>query len=103
MGDYLLESLRALKDLPIVGDVRGKGLFAGIEFIRDKKTKEPISEKRMGKIMKDVIDQGVLVGRTNFSLPGMNTIMNFAPALVITKDQVDQIVSAVKKAIEIHC
>ena len=53
--------------------------------------------------MKNVIDEGVLVGRTNFSLPGMNNIMNFAPALIITKDQVDQIVSAVKKAIENNC
>lgn len=103
MGNYLLNSLNSLKDLPIVGDVRGKGLFAGIEFVKDKNTKEPITEKTMANIMKNVIDEGVLVGRTNFSLPGMNNIMNFAPALIITKDQVDQIVSAVKNAIEKNC
>jgi len=103
MGDYLLDSLKSLEDLPLVGDVRGKGLFAGIEFVKDKKTKEPITEKIMAKIMKNVVDERVLVGRTNFSLPGMNTIMNFAPALIITKDQVDHIVSVVKNAIEKNC
>lgn len=103
MGDYLLKSLETLSDMPLVGDVRGKGLFAGIEFVLDKKTKEPLPEKEMAAMMKAMVDQGVLVGRTNFSLPGMNNIMNFAPALIITRDQVDQIVSAVKKAIEINC
>jgi taurine-pyruvate aminotransferase len=100
LGDYFLERLKELSDLPIVGDVRGKGLFCGLEFVRDKKTKEPISEAEMGKIMAAVAQQGVLVGRTNTSLPGNNTIMNFAPALVVTKEQLDQIVAAVKTALE---
>ena len=40
-GAYLLERLEELKDSDIVGDVRGKGLFSGIEFVRDPKTREP--------------------------------------------------------------
>ncbi len=100
MGDYLLESLKGLEDFQLIGDIRGKGLFVGIEFVKDKKTKEPISDQVMGSIIKDVAEEGVLVGRTNFSLPGNNTIMNFAPSLVVTKDQIDQIVAAVKKAVE---
>jgi taurine-pyruvate aminotransferase len=102
VGQYLLEGLKTLEDFPIVGDVRGKGLFCGIEFVKDKKTKEPITEARMGKLMNDVTAQGVLVGRTNASLPEMNTIMNFAPALVAAKDQMDRIVTAVKAAIELN-
>jgi len=100
MGEYLLERLKELEDMPIVGDVRGKGLFCGIEFVRDQKSKQPITEKTMAEIMNAVTAEGVLVGRTNTSLPGNNTIMNFAPALCITKDQVDKIVSAVRAAIE---
>ncbi len=100
VGQYLLEGLKTLEDFPIVGNVRGKGLFCGVEFVKDKKTKEPITEAQMGKIMGDVAAQGVLVGRTSSSLPGMNTIMNFAPALVATKDQMDQIVAAIKKVVE---
>lgn len=102
VGKYLLEGLKTLEDFPIVGNVRGKGLFCGVEFVKDKKTKEPITEAQMGKLMGDVAARGVLVGRTNSSLPGMNTIMNFAPALVATKDQMDQIVAAVKAAIELN-
>ena len=102
VGQYLLEGLKTLEDFPIVGDVRGKGLFCGIEFVKDKKTKEPITEAQMGKLMSDVAAQGVLVGRTNTSLPGMNTIMNFAPALVATTDQMDQIIAAIRAAIELN-
>jgi len=102
VGKYFLEELKALEDFPIVGNVRGQGLFCGVEFVKDKKTKEPITEAQMGKIVGDVAAQGVLVGRTASSLPGMNTIMNFAPALVATKDQMDQIVAAVKASIEMN-
>jgi taurine-pyruvate aminotransferase len=57
-------------------------------------------EAEMGRIMGLVAAEGVLIGRTNSSLPGNNTIMNFAPALIATKADIDEIVAAVKKAIE---
>lgn len=42
MGDKLLLRLHAaLDDLPWVGDIRGKGLFLGIEIVADKKSKSP--------------------------------------------------------------
>lgn len=100
MGDYLLSQLKTLLDYDIVGDVRGIGLFAGVEFVQDKDTKMPITEGQMATLMGNVVAEGVIVGRTNSSLPGMNTIMNFAPSLTITKEQVDQIVAAVRAAIE---
>ena len=100
VGAYLLESLQALADLPVVGDIRGRGLFCGLEFVRDKKTREPIGEAEMARLVAQVAAEGVLVGRTASSLPGNNTIMNFAPALVATRDQIDRIVAAVKTAVE---
>lgn len=100
MGSYFLESLKALSDLPLVGDVRGRGLFCGIEFVKDKKTKQPITEAEMARLMTNVAKEGVLVGRTNTSLPGNNTIMNFAPALTASKTEIDRIVAAVKAGIE---
>jgi taurine-pyruvate aminotransferase len=42
----------------------------------------------------------VLLGRTNSSLPGLNTTLYYAPALVITKDEVDRMVQATQKGIE---
>lgn len=83
-----------------MGDVRGKGLFCGIEFVRNKQTKESITEGEIARIMALVAAEGVLVGRTASSLPGNNTIMNFAPALIATKTDMDEIVTAVKRALE---
>jgi len=100
IGEYLLEKLQELKDLPIVGDVRGVGLFCGVEFVRDKATKEPVSEAEMATIMGNMMAQNVIVGRTNSSITGLNTVMNFAPCLIITKEQVDRIVGAVRNAVE---
>jgi taurine-pyruvate aminotransferase len=100
VGAYLLAKLNELKELPLVGDVRGVGLFCGIEFVRDKVTKEPISEGEMATIMGNVMAERVIVGRTNSSFDGLNTVMNFAPSLIITKEQVDEVVAAVRKAIE---
>jgi len=103
MGAHLLDRLRELSDLPLVGDVRGRGLFAGVELVQDKATKEPLPEARMGQVMKDVMAQGVLVGRTYSSLADHNSIMNLAPALVATKEEVDRIVDAVEAALRKNC
>lgn len=100
MGEYLLEKLSELEDMNLVGDVRGKGLFCGVEFVRDKATKEPVSESEMATIVGNMLKQGVIVGRTNSSITGLNTVMNFAPCLVITKEQIDRVVEAVRKTIE---
>jgi len=50
-------------------------------------------------IIKGIADQGVLVGRTNRSLPGLNNIINLAPALVATRADIDRIVLAIRNAI----
>ncbi|MCB2149052.1 MAG: aminotransferase class III-fold pyridoxal phosphate-dependent enzyme [Deltaproteobacteria bacterium] len=100
MGAYLLDGLQSLSDMPLVGDVRGCGLFCGVEFVKDKKTKQAISEGEMARLMANVAAEGVLVGKTTSSLPGNNTIMNFAPALIATKNDIDRIVAAVKAGIE---
>lgn len=42
MGDYLMDGLKALeKKYEIIGDVRGKGLFCGLELVKNRDTKEP--------------------------------------------------------------
>ncbi len=100
VGEYLLEKLKGLEHFDSVGDVRGQGLFAGIEFVTDKATKEPVTEAQMAALMANLLAQGVIAGRTNSSFHGLNNVMNFAPCLIITKDQVDTVVSAVSAAIE---
>lgn len=100
MGDYLLDRLRELLDHPAVGDVRGKGLFCGVELVNDKRGKQPPAEAQIGAVVDVAKAEGVLVGRTNSSLPGLNTTLYYVPSLVITKDEADRMVDATKKGIE---
>jgi taurine-pyruvate aminotransferase len=99
MGNYLLAGLKDLADLPGVGDVRGRGLFCGVEMVADKVTREPLAESKMIQLAGEIAADGVLVGRTNRSLPGLNNTINLAPAYVVTKEDIDIILSAMRKAI----
>jgi len=99
MGDYLLDGLMSLADHPNVGDVRGKGLLCGLEFVEDKKSKKPVAEGKIIQIAGEMAAQGVLVGRTNRSFPGFNNILNMAPAYVVTKADIDTIVSTLRQAV----
>jgi taurine-pyruvate aminotransferase len=100
MGEYLMDGLNGLKDKhPIVGDVRGKGLFCGVELVVDRKTKEPVHETVAQGIVADCLAQGVLIGATNRSLNGLNNTLCLSPALICTKSNIDEIVTAIDKAL----
>ena len=100
MGDYMLEQLGALMDKhKVIGDVRGKGLFLGAELVADRGTKDPVSEKQVQAVLADCMTQGVIIGATNRSLPGLNNTLTFSPALIATKADIDQIAGAVDAAL----
>ena len=104
MGEYLLAGLHALKDKhPVIGDVRGKGLFAGLELVQDRITKAPVDESVAIAIAGACKQMGVLIGRTNRSFEGFNNILNFSPALTATAEQIDQILTTLDKAISQVC
>ncbi len=100
MGEYLLAGLNELRDLPGVGDVRGKGLLCGVEMVVDKKSKEPLAEQKMIQLVGEMAANGVLVGRTNRSLPGLNNTINLAPAYVVTREDIDTILLTMRRAME---
>jgi len=100
MGSYLNGKLTELADkYDWIGDVRGMGLFAGAELVKDRTTKEPVEEKKVMAIVADCMAQGIIIGATNRSLPGYNNTLLFAPALIATKDDIDHIVDGVDQAI----
>ncbi|MEQ9258595.1 MAG: aminotransferase class III-fold pyridoxal phosphate-dependent enzyme [Roseovarius sp.] len=100
MGAYMLDQLHALKDKhAVVGDVRGKGLFLGAELVADRASKEPVPEKQAQAVVADCMAQGVIIGVTNRSIPGYNNTLCYSPALIATKDDIDQIVEATDKAL----
>ncbi|TKB07792.1 aspartate aminotransferase family protein [Desulforhopalus sp. IMCC35007] len=95
VGDYFLEQLKEkLGSHKNVGDIRGVGLFAGVELVVDRGTKEAMSEKTLAEIVGHCMKNGVIIGRTNRSLPKLNNTLTFCPALIATKADIDQIVKS---------
>ena len=100
MGDYCLDRLHELQDKhPVIGDVRGKGLFLGAELVGDRETREPLDESLVAGVAADCLKQGVMIGRTNRSLPQFNNTLCLSPALICTKDDIDEIVAAIDVAL----
>ena len=108
-GAYLGERLKALLGgHPNVGDIRGGGLFWGIEFVKDKITKEPFNPKL--EVAKKIVD---LAFSTQFKLAiyyGGNAGYHFhldriiiAPPFIIKKKEVDHIVNVLSKVVHIVC
>ncbi len=82
-----------------MGDVRGKGLFAGAELVADRDSRTPLDEKLVQAVVADCMAQGVIIGASNRSMPGFNNTLLFAPALIATTDDLDEIVGAVDRAL----
>lgn len=102
MGEYLLRSLQPLSRHGIVGDVRGKGLFAGVEFVKDRKTKEPFDPrlKLNDLIANRAFEKGLITypgGGGADGIKGDHLLL--APPFIITEAQIDQMVSILDEAI----
>ena len=104
MGELMLEKFRPLQDLPIVGDIRGKGLMIGLEFVADKEQRTPFkSEKGVtSRIVNLAFDKGVLL------MPGAPGLIDgvagdhicISPPFTITESEVNETVRVVTEAIE---
>jgi len=90
VGDYLREKLAGLKErYEVIGDVRGMGLMQALEFVKDRKTKEPDPQAVM-KIFEETKKHGVLVGKGGL----YGNVIRLGPPLIATKDNVDELVTA---------
>ena len=90
VGFYFQRRMQAtFAQLPIVGEVRGVGMLAAIEFVadREKKTRFDPSLKVGARVSKAARDRG-LIAR---AMPH-GDILGFAPPLVTTRDEIDEIV-----------
>lgn len=86
-----------------VGDIRGRGLFQGIEFVKDRSTKEPFSptDGLAGKIKKAAFDAGLIC----YPMPGTRDGKNgdhvlIAPPFILDDEQIGEIVTKLSKAID---
>jgi 4-aminobutyrate aminotransferase len=84
MGEYALEALQEIAERhPSVGDVRGKGLMIGVEFVKNKETKERGIEIR-DAMVHNAFEHGMLLLGC-----GRNTV-RITPPLNVTKAEIDQ-------------
>lgn len=92
----LQERLKEIKDISIVGDVRNKGLMAGIELVKNKETKEPFPlDKKIGwKVAYKAREEGVLIRP-------LGNVVVIMPPLSISLENLDQLMNVIKRAIEI--
>ena len=88
---YFHEKLNTLRDLPIVGDIRGKGFMWCVEFVANKETKELFPEEMdIGKQISNHADALGLILRPIVHLNVMS------PPLTLTKDDIDFIVDTLR-------
>lgn len=100
MGARLTANLEALKEKhAVIGDVRGMGLFQGAELVSDRATKAPADEKLVARVVAEAGAEGVIIGMTNRSIPGLNNTLCLAPALVVTAEEIDRITGAIDTAL----
>ncbi|MGQ4833268.1 MAG: acetyl ornithine aminotransferase family protein [Candidatus Asgardarchaeia archaeon] len=93
VGEHTMKRLNEMKEkYEIIGDVRGKGLMIGVEFVKDRKTKEP-AKKEAKEIMMKSWKRGVAV-----ILAGISTL-RIAPPLVITQELMDKALDIIEKSI----
>ena len=95
VGDYWMSALRAL-DREMIGDVRGSGLFLGIELVRDRTTLEPATTEA-SRIVNRLRDQGILAGTDG---PHHNVI-KLRPPLCFTKEDADRFVGVLGEVVQV--
>ena len=90
--DAFRSTLERLKDLPIVGDVRGDGYFYGIELVKDKETKETFDDAEAEKLLrgflsKALFDEGLYCRADDRGDP----VVQLAPPLICDQEHFDEI------------
>ena len=93
---YLQKRLRELADHPLVGEVRGVGMLGAIELAKNKQTRERFpSEMGVGMICRGHCFENGLIMRA------VGDTMIIAPPLVISKDEIDELVEKARKCLDL--
>jgi adenosylmethionine-8-amino-7-oxononanoate aminotransferase len=104
-GSYLGKRLKALLgNHPNVGDIRGRGLFWGLEFVKDKETKEPFEPKL--SVAQKVHDTAISEPFNLTLYPGSGTMdgvrgdhVMVMPSYIVTKEEIDHIAQVTSDAV----
>lgn len=102
MEQYISDSLAQLYECPIVGDIRGKGMLWGIEFVKDRETKEPFpaEEGITNQVLAGVMQKGIFlypgIGKDE---EGRGDAVMFSPPFIITEAEIDTVVNALREVL----
>ncbi|MDO8056528.1 MAG: aminotransferase class III-fold pyridoxal phosphate-dependent enzyme, partial [Candidatus Hermodarchaeota archaeon] len=95
IGTYFMDQLRRLQETyPIIGDVRGLGLFIGVEFVVDRTTLEPATNEA-GYICERLKEMGILVSTDG----PFDNVLKIKPPLCFTKQNVDEFTQTLAKVL----
>ena len=90
LGRYSLDRLKEMKERhPLIGDVRGLGLFLGIELVKDRETRERASDEAEA-VMYAALSRGLSFKTT------MGNILTLTPPLIITREEMDQALAIIE-------
>src|SRR5262245_60245155 len=93
VGSHLLARLRPLVDRsPMVGEVRGSGLFIGVELVRDRKTLEPATAEA-AEVVNRMREEGVLIGTDG----PYHNVLKIRPPMPFTIEDAEVVVDALEK------
>ncbi len=92
MGEKIIKRLNELsEETDKIGEVRGKGLMIGVEFVKERDSKEP-DEETVKKIQLECFKRGLIVWKAGH----FSNIIRFLPPLIVTEEQIE-------RAMEIFC
>lgn len=92
---HFLGGLQALRTHPLVGEVRGRGLLAGVELVADKATREPFAKAlRAGPLCAEICERRGLI------LRAIGDTLALCPPLVISEAEIDELLSRLRAALD---
>ena len=97
VGTYLIEKLKTLESMPIVGEVRGKGLMIAVELIQANKAHLETSDTN--RIVGQLREKGVIVGKIGHAVEEPENIIFIAPPLVLTELEADRIFNTLREVL----
>jgi adenosylmethionine-8-amino-7-oxononanoate aminotransferase len=104
IGELLFKGLVGLRQYPIVGDIRGKGLLTGVEFVADQATRRPFPRelKVASRVQRACLAEGLYVYPGTGSVDGLTgDHILIAPPYIITEDQVNELVQKLASGIQV--
>lgn len=96
VGNYLLDGLRRLQSrFPLIGDVRGRGLYIGAELVRDRQTLEPAASEA-AFIANKMQKGGVLISTDG----PLHNVLKIKPPLVFTQANADELLEVLTAVLD---